>query len=43
MLSEKLITMISGVMTLRNMLSRKPSQPSAPSANTIAISGGARR
>ncbi len=36
MLSEKLITMISGVITLRNMLSRKSSQPSAPSANRMA-------
>ena len=41
MLSEKLITMMSGVITLRNMFSRKPSHPSAPSANTIARSGGA--
>src|ERR1700688_65775 len=40
MLSEKLITMISGVMTLRNMLRRKSNQPSAPSASTMAISGG---
>ena len=41
MLSEKLITMISGVITLRNMLRLKLSQPSAPSDNRIAISGGA--
>ena len=41
MLSEKLITMMSGVITLRNMLRRKPSHPSAPSAKTIARSGGA--
>ena len=41
MLSEKLITMISGVITFRNMLRRKSSQPSAPSASRIAISGGA--
>ena len=40
MLSEKLITMISGVITFRNMLRRNPSHPSAPSANTIASSGG---
>ena len=40
MLSEKLITMMSGVITLRNMLRRKPIQPSAPSAKTIASSGG---
>ena len=43
MLSEKLITMISGVITFRNMLRRKSSQPSVPSANNIAISGGAGR
>jgi len=41
MLSEKLITMISGVMTLINMLRRKSSQPSPPSANSMARSGGA--
>ena len=41
MLSEKLMTMISGVITLRNMLSRKSSQPSAPSDRRIARSGGA--
>ena len=35
--------MMSGVITLRNMLRRKSSQPSAPSANRIAISGGAGR
>ncbi len=40
MLSEKLITMMSGVITLRNMLRRKSSQPSAPSVSTIAVSGG---
>ena len=39
--SEKLITMISGVITFRNMLSRKSSQPSTPSESRIAISGGA--
>ena len=39
--SEKLITMMSGVITLRNMLSRKSSQPSAPSESRMAISGGA--
>ncbi len=38
--SEKLITMMSGVITLRNMLRRKSSQPSAPSASRIANSGG---
>ena len=41
MLSEKLITMISGVMRLRNRLRRNPSHPKAPNAKTIAISGGA--
>ena len=41
MLSEKLITMMSGVITLRNMLRLKLSQPSAPSDSRIAISGGA--
>ena len=40
MLSEKLMTMMSGVITLRNMLRRKPSQPSAPSANRMAVNGG---
>ena len=40
MLSEKLITMMSGVITLRKMLRRKSSQPSAPSASRIAVSGG---
>ena len=39
-LSEKLITMMSGVITLRNILRRKSNQPSAPSASTMAISGG---
>ena len=39
MLSEKLITMMSGVITLRNMLRRNPSQPRAPSAKTMASSG----
>ncbi len=39
--SAKLITMISGVITLRNMLRRKSSQPSAPSDSRIASSGGA--
>ena len=33
--------MMSGVITLRNMLSRKSSQPSAPSASRMASSGGA--
>ena len=41
MLSEKLITMMSGVITFRNMLRRKSSQPSAPSARRMASSGGA--
>ena len=41
MLSEKLMTMISGVITFRNMLSWKPSQPSAPSDSRMAASGGA--
>src|SRR5258707_3438548 len=41
MLSEKLITMISGVITLRKMLRRKSSQPSTPSASRMAVSGGA--
>ena len=39
--SEKLMTMMSGVITFRNMLSLRPSQPIAPSAITIASSGGA--
>ena len=43
MLSEKLMTMMSGVITLRNMLRRKSSQPSAPSASRMAMSGGAGR
>ena len=34
------MTMISGVMTFRNMLRRKSNQPSAPSDHRIAISGG---
>ena len=41
MLSEKLITMISGVMTFRNKLSWKSSHPSVPRPNKIASSGGA--
>jgi hypothetical protein len=41
MLSEKLMTMMSGVITFRNMLRRKSSQPSAPSASRMAASGGA--
>ena len=40
MLSEKLMTMMSGVITFRNVLSLKSSQPSVPSASRIAISGG---
>ena len=39
--SEKLITMMSGVITLRKMLSWKSSQPSAPIEIRIATSGGA--
>ena len=38
--SAKLMTMISGVITLRNMLRLNPAQPSAPSASKIANSGG---
>ena len=38
--SEKLITMMSGVITFRNMLRLKLAQPSAPSASRIAIIGG---
>ncbi len=38
--SEKLITMISGVITFRNMLRLKLAHPSTPSASTIAIIGG---
>ncbi len=40
MLSEKLMTMMSGVMTLRNIFKRKSSQPSAPSAKRMAVKGG---
>jgi hypothetical protein len=40
MLSEKLITIMSGVITLRNIFRRKSSQPNVPSASNIAISGG---
>ena len=40
MQSEKLITMISGVITLRNMLRLKSGQPRTPSDSRIAISGG---
>ena len=40
MLSEKLMTMMSGVITFRKVLSLKSSQPSVPSARRIAISGG---
>ena len=43
MLSEKLITMISGVITFRNMLSSKPSQPSAPSDSRMASQRRRRR
>ena len=32
--------MINGVMTLRKMFSRKSSQPSAPTAMRMAMSGG---
>ena len=41
--SEKLITMISGVITLRNMLRRKSIQPKAPSDQHDARSAAARR
>ena len=40
MLSEKLMTMMSGVITLRKRFSLKFSQPSVPSARRIAIRGG---
>ena len=39
--SEKEITMMRGVITLRKMFSRKSSQPSAPIAMRMATSGGA--
>jgi len=38
--SEKLITMISAVITFRNILRLKLAQPSTPSASRIAISAG---
>ena len=38
--SEKLITMISGVITFRNILRLKLAHPSPPSASTIAMIGG---
>ena len=38
--SEKLMTMISGVITFRNMFRLKPAQPIPPSASRIAIRGG---
>ena len=38
--SEKLITMMSGVITFRNMLRLKPAQPRPPSASRIAMIGG---
>ena len=41
MLSEKLITMMSGVITFKKILRLKSSQPSVPSASRIAASGGA--
>ena len=41
MLSEKLITMMSGVITFKKMFRRKSSQPSVPSASRMAASGGA--
>jgi hypothetical protein len=34
------MTMMSGVITFRNMLRLKLAQPSPPSASRIAISGG---
>ena len=40
MLSANPMTMTSGVMTLRNRLSLKPSQPSAPSDQMTARIGG---
>ena len=40
MLSAKPITMTSGVMTLRNRLSLKSSQPSSPSDHSTASTGG---
>ena len=41
MLSEKLMTMMSGVITFKKMFRRKSSQPSVPSASRMAASGGA--
>ena len=38
--SEKLMTMISGVITFRNMLRLKLAHPSPPSASTMAMIGG---
>ena len=38
--SEKLITMISGVITFKNILRLKLAHPSPPSASMIAIIGG---
>ncbi len=32
--------MISGIMTLRNRLSLKPSQPNSPSDQMMAMTGG---
>ena len=40
MLSAKPMTMISGVMTLRNRLSLKPIQPRMPSDQITASTGG---
>ena len=40
MLSAKPITITSGVMTLRNRLRRKPSQPRRPSDHSTASTGG---
>ena len=40
MLSAKPMTMISGVMTLRNRLSLKPIQPNSPSDHVTASTGG---
>ena len=37
---EKLITMMSGVITLRNMLRLKLAQPRPPSASRMAMIGG---
>ena len=38
--SEKPMTITSGVITFKNRLSLNPAQPSAPSDQTTASSGG---